>query len=70
MIIEIEHIAGRLNVPNAQLLLYKLRRDAKAYYGTTAPQANTNEADALYVDLLSSIERLRQEASARQRIGD
>ncbi|KJK05891.1 hypothetical protein UB46_43135 [Burkholderiaceae bacterium 16] len=70
VIIEFEHIAGRLNVPNAKLLLYRLRRDAKSYYGTNAPQAETNEADALYVDLLGSIERLRQEASAWERIGD
>ncbi|MGT2490374.1 hypothetical protein ACU4GD_07045 [Cupriavidus basilensis] len=41
VILEIEHIAGRLNVTNSQLLLYKLRRDVKAYYGTNAPEAGT-----------------------------
>lgn len=70
VILEIEHISGRLKVTNAQLLLYKLRRDIKAYYGTNAPEAGTSEADVLYLNLLNSIARLEQEASARERIGD
>lgn len=69
VILEIEHISGRLKVTNAQLLLYKLRRDIKAYYGTNAPEAGTSEADVLYLNLLNSIARLEQEVSARERIG-